>query len=243
MNIETKSIQLSVASVKLDGKKITNAILDQIPRLGFCAALITDEAEYKQNVNLTPVCRFSLATFLQSESRIFKFKAREHELRGHLRDLNYQDEAYLFTLDGNLYCGTYSSSHNTPEYGPTLNALEKKITNANVKVSALRATLEMHQSGISPISILKQLDSPQITQDYSYRFHDDDEDDRIARIGLANILKKYGNWDKFIESVHYELPSRTTQLESYRNQLDQYKKSVLTILEQIRRCPFVYLGI
>ena len=134
MIIDSKPITLSVVTVKLDGKKITNSLLDQIPRLDFCELLVDEDGCFDSSQSIIPICRFSLASLLSSKVRIYKSKLYDSaHIERMMRNNRFQDEAFFFTYEGQLFCDSFSSKTATVQFGNQLSKLEKKVSNSNSK--------------------------------------------------------------------------------------------------------------
>lgn len=259
MNIESKEIALSVVTVKLDSKKITNVILDQITRLDLCSLLVDEDGNYDNSKRIVPVCRFSLHHLLNSEIRIYKTKGYPTgSIEHHIGSFSYQDEAYFFTYQGQLYCGSYSKTTGTLEYGNIHNKLGDKVSDLDRKIKAARKIIDLHIQGLEPIKIIAQCYSfstplprrnkPQRALSLLEGWDDDilgfdASPEEQATHELTIITKNHGGWEQYIDSLKQAEAADKKLREQCESVLDAYTSNVSKVIKEIMDSPFAVLGL
>lgn len=259
MIINSKPITLSVVTVKLDSKKLTNSLLDQIPRLDFCELLVDEDGCYDSSPEIVPICRFSLPLLLNSQVRIYKASGLDSRNTERLiRCYDDQDEAFLFTYHGQLYTASFSATTGTLEFGNQLRKLEEKIPRSNEKINSTKKILESDSKGLKPVDIVKKCSSHQISLPRGHRrssrhvlldnFTDDvvgfdESEDTRASVDLASIIKKYGSWEAYIDCLKQELILESKRKMNYERDVQSFHQHVSKVIREIEATPFTILGV
>lgn len=254
MDIEQSNIILSIVSVKLDSKKISNPVLDQIPRLDFVDLLVDKHSNFSDQHVITPVCRFSLTLLLNSHSRIYKALGYgSRQIQSLLDNFKYQEEAYLFTYQGQLYCDTFSLTKGTMHYAEKHNALNKKVTEARKTLIEAEKIINAHQQGMSPNDIAEKFYRDSFHhaltrsskgqsewEDYLFR---DCNKDAFVQHEVGTMIKEAGSWENYIEELKHDCRLASKELKSYEKQLGSYEQKVVSVIAEILKSPFSILGL
>lgn len=245
MIIDRKPITLSVITVKLDGKKITNSLLDQIPRLDFCELLIDQDGCFDSSQSVIPICRFSLTSLLSSQARIYKSKLyNSSQIEKMMSNLPFQDEAFLFTYEGQIFCDSFSSRTATVQFGNQLSKLEKKVSNSNSKITSMQNTLEADSHGVKPIEIIKSKIAKESSDIWSHGIVDFDEsEDDLASTELAFIMKQYSSWSAYIFALEQEMLLESNRKKDYEKDIQSFRHHVSNVIGAIQAAPFTILGL
>ena len=256
--IEKKNISLSLVSVQLDGKKVTNAILDQIPRLDLCDLLVDEQGDYDHTKNAVPVCRFSLQHLLNSQRRIYKTKGYLADSVERLIELySSQEEAYLFTYQNELYCDTYSSKTGTIKYGNIHKNLEMKINGLDADIRSCQKIVELHEKGVEPINIVRQCKNPPIplpknrARKALNHLEDWDDDligynagpEEFASHELSVIIKKHGGWNQYIDGLNLSIVADMKTKIKYERDLEAFELNVSETIGEVIASPFAILSL
>jgi hypothetical protein len=258
-----------MVGITLDGKKITNAILDQIPRLDFCDVLVNrdDVIEYDDIVVL---CRFSLVSLLNSERRIHKVKGYNSEYTNRLiSHFDGQTEAFLFTVKGILYCDSFSLNNRTRQYEKVLDNLRSEMFNAEKYVDYIDAILALdvdntppdettikchkHLQGLIGGPSLKtklpsrkaMLGKDQNENDYSLYGNlvdwEESEEEKYADAYFL-IVNTHGSWEAYIESLEPEAILHKAKIASNKEVVPKYENDVNKIIRNVSLKPYALLG-
>jgi hypothetical protein len=259
MAIDKNQITLETVSIRLDSKKITNAILDQIPRKDFCGLLIDKNDEFTEADGIEMVCRFSLVSLLSSERRVYKIGGYDTEQTHRaMKKYDHQSEAFFFTVDGQLYCDSFSSKTGSRLYGEYHAKLEKKLDSAKEHLEHVILILDMHKQGVSPLEITKSLNynylnyggaapprglPSTLDDDWECGIYDweDDLETKQSK-DLNNTIQKYGSWSSYIKAMQSEFQSHQKIKDKFKNDLVEYEKAASNIIANILSKPFALLG-
>lgn len=274
MTIDSNQITLETVSIRLDSKKITNAILDQIPRIDFCELLLDADADfnYTGHDNIEVMCRFSLVSLLNSDRRIYKSKGYNTDhINRIMEGFNYQDEALLFTVDGQLYCDSFSSKTGTKRYGEYHKKLKGKTNGAEKHLEHVSQLLDLHKQGIEPVEIAKNFNYSEFNYGSSGLPHglprrirkrksppnsnesifddweddiDDWEDDLETKQSkeLNRIIKQFGTWPNYIKELKIEFQEYESEKNKYEKCISDYENATRELVGEILSKPFALLG-
>lgn len=258
MYIDTSEITLSIVSIRLDSKKFSSSILDQIPRLDFCKLLLDEDDCYDSTVNIAPVCRFSLSLLLDSHKRVSKAMGyTSFHIERLMQNVYSQEEAFLFNHKGQLYCDSFSSKTGTQEYGNQRQRLQEKVFESERLIAASKKVIDLDVKGFNNNDIVKLCGSKQIklcqgpkrkkTQTIcNYSSDDilgfDATDDELSAHELNTIIKNYGSWGKYINYLKQEIILESNRKLKYKIDIEQYDNHVSTVIAKILSAPFTILG-
>lgn len=259
MNIQSKQISLTLVSVQLDSKKVTNAILDQIPRLDISYLFVDNDGDYSHRNDIAPVCRFSLHHFLNSQIRNYKTMRYSPDQIERLIDLRTShDEAFLFTYQGELYCDTYSEITGTVEYGNRHHKLEKKVLEIDSEIEKLSKIIDLYTQGLEPINIILKCHSifsplPRLRRrktkssglvDWGNDILGfDATPEQEAAHELKIITQEHGSWDQYIKQLKLAEATDKKTKNHYEIDLRSYETSVATLIRHIKDAPFAVFGL
>ncbi|QIR16566.1 hypothetical protein [Shewanella aestuarii] len=262
MEIEKKQVALSVVSVKLAGKKLTGAILDQIPRLDFCDLLVDEHYCFDDSPDIIPVARFSLVSFLNSEMRINKILGHSADSARSL-NMHYgrdQEDAFFFIYQGQLYCDSYHSRTGTQAYGHQLKNVSHKLDECYTRLRAANRVLELEAQGVDAHDIVGRcskgrtmlprgrnrkrsnhvLDDLDDWEDDVMDF--DDSDETIASQEYNSIIKSHGTWAKYIAALKEEVRLEEILKIQLKHEVEGFENKVASIIKQIIASPYTILG-
>ena len=233
-------------------------MLDQIPRLDFCELLVGEDSCFDSSVNIVPVARFSLVSLLNSQKRVYKAKLYDS---GHIARLiklfEYQDEAFLFTFKGMLYCDSFSSRTGTKEYGRQHSRLNQKSYECDDRLASLNRIIELEEQGFQPQEIVRKVSKNQFVlprgrkrKNRKNQLDDWDEDvlecdasdEEVATHELHIIMKEHGSWDNYIKAIKQDVEMEQTNKAQYERELKNYSEKVSNVIHEVKSSPFTILG-
>lgn len=273
MTVDINQIILETVTVRLNSKKITNSILDQIPRKDFCDQLIDEHEDFIESDDIEIVCRFSLVSLLNSERRVYKAKGYNTEqIHRALKKYDYQSEAFFFTVDGQLYCDSFSLKTGTKQYGENHAKIESNISRTEDALNDVNCLLELHDQGLEPNEVIKKgqygkislpKGLPRRTSKSKYSmdniFMDWDEDleafgeevtpgTRASRElakkskELNKIIEQYGSWPNYISEMRFKSQSLLTEKNELNNDIKGYENRVSELISDTISKPFALLA-
>lgn len=258
MNIDSKPIALTVVTVQLDSKKITNTVLDQIPRLDICTLFVDKDGNYSPCEEIIPVCRFSLQHFVNSQTRNYKTMRYNADHIERLIDLrSSHDEAFLFTYEGTLYCDTFSQTTGTIEYGNRHRKLKKWVSEIDSDIQQSRKIIDLHTQGVDPITIIQKScnhfnplpiirrrnTKPNILDDWDELPESGATPEEEAAHELKLIAKKHGSWIQYVENLKISEADDKKLKKQYETELQAYENNVANLIKQIMSSPFAVFGL
>lgn len=258
-NIESKQIGLTLITVQLDSKKITNAVLDQIPRLDISTLFISNNGDYDHANHIEPVCRFSLQHFLSSQTRIYKtMRYSSDHIARLIKSRKSHDEAFLFTYKGNLYCDTYSQITGTVEHGNTHQKLQNLVWEINEETQRIRAVIDLHTQGLNPIEIILKCHNhfspfPRIKSqkpksatlaawDNDILGFDSTREQEAAH-ELNVVINEHGSWDEYIRQLKLTEAEDIKTGKRHESDLLAYEIGFPTLIRNIMDTPFAIIGV
>ena len=130
MNANSNELNVDIKTIRVNEKKITKGILDQIPRLDICEILVSKECVTNLSYEPAPICRFSLITLLESERRVCKTKGHNTEQINELiSEYEREDEGFFFIHNEQIQCSSYSDVYGTKLYIEKVTLIEDKLIN------------------------------------------------------------------------------------------------------------------
>jgi hypothetical protein len=232
--------------LKLDSKKITNSILDQLPRLDFCKLLVAAENSYDGN-HIIPICRFSITTFFTSQRRIYKASGYSSDhIERIFRSFSYHEEAFMFTYMNQLYCDSFSSKSGTKDYGVVQEKLTKKIDDISGRITDINNVLGWVDKELKPIDIVNRCSNPfhSLPRGLPRRrkLHDVGNFDEVPSKKLESLIENHGSWDQYIATIKKELQVLVRDEKTYKRELELYNNKVSTVINEVLSAPFAILG-
>lgn len=257
VDINIKQVMLTVVTLKLGSKKVTSSMLDQIPRLDFCELLVDEDVCFDSSPNIVPVARFSLAALLNSERRVYKAKGFDSDyIRRLIKRFDHNEEAFLFTFEGQLYCDSFSPTTGTKEFGNVLLKLRQKLDECNSRLVSVNRVLDLEVQGFVPQDIVSTCSKRQASLPRGRRTkrelnNSDDWDDvlafgesdeKVASHELNVIIKTHGSWEQYIQAMKQEVKVELNNKTKLESELDSFNEKVSTQINEILSSPFAILG-
>lgn len=226
MTVDINQIKLETVSIRLDSKKITNSILDQIPRRDLCDLLFDENGDFIKDDNIEIVCRFSLVSLLSSERRSYKIGGYDTE-QTHRAMTKYgnQDEAFFFTFDGQLCCDSFSLKTGTKQYGENHAKIKSYISRTEDALNDVNYLLELHKQGLEPNEVMKKGQYGKISLPKGLPRRTSS-----SKYSMENILE---DWDDDVEAFGEEVTPETKA----SRELAKQSKELNKIIEQYGSWP------
>jgi hypothetical protein len=255
---EISALPLEITTLKIDGKKISNAVFDQIPQVDICSLMVRPDGSQDTEISIRPVCRFSLQVVLSSLVRKCKLEGFNADAIKRLTDeYRFQDEAVFFMFDGQLFWCTFSHKSGTRLYAEYHKKVKLAVESAEIKISHCERILELANEGLDALAIISRYcnrndsmlvpfnqDVYTYKNEYSYRMLsrsiNPDED---AKEKLALIEAEYGSFDAYLKSIGRFKAALTNELAEKQNDVKSFEEDVGDILNDIEECPFVVIGV
>jgi hypothetical protein len=241
MDTHQSQITLSVITLQLNGKKINNAVLDQIPRADICDLLVNPNRGLLSPDDFNIVCRFDLSAFLTSEQRRNKSKgyATEHIMRL-LNAYSSHEEAFLYVFGGQLYCNAYCLSdwEYTLQYSRILKGALDKAREVKSELDAIELTLSLVDQGLPPIDVLKQRRKNSI---HWALFNSRSENTYEKE--LSKIINEHGSWEYYTDSMITERQQVDETLKQYEHLATEFKLLTMQLIDKVEAAPFAILGV
>lgn len=273
MVVDVNQIILETVTVRLNSKKITNSILDQIPRKDFCDQLFDENKDFIEGDDIEMICRFSLVSLLNSERRVYKTKGYNNEQTHRaMKKYDNQSEAFFFTVDGQLYCDSFSLKTGTKQYGENHAKIKSIISRTEDALNDVNCLLELHNQGLEPNEVIEKgqygkmslpKGLPRRTSRNKYSLEnilmDWDEDieafdeevtpetkasRELAKQSkeLNKIIEEYGSWSNYISEMQFKSQSLLARKTKLNNDIREYENRVSELISDIISKPFSLLG-
>jgi hypothetical protein len=273
MTLDINQIILETVTVRLNSKKITNSILDQIPRKDFCGLLFDENGDFIEGDNIEIVCRFSLVSLLNSERRVYKAEGyNKEQTHRAMQKYDYQSEAFFFTVDGQLYCDSFSLKTGTKQYSENHAKIKFNISRTEDALNDVNCLLKLHNQGLKPNEVIKKgqygkISLPKglprrtsrskysrenISMDWDEDLEAFDEEitpetkasRELAKQSkeLNKIIEQYGSWPNYISEMEFKSQSLLAENVELNNDVRGYENRISELISDIISKPFALLG-